>query len=202
MDKSELSGCIAFLQEAERLKNVLRTAHTSEGRRESTAEHSWRLALFAMLLEDELPGLDFTRILKMCVIHDLGEAIHGDIPAIHQTPGMPDKAAREREDLQTLAAPLPERLGAQLLSLWDEYDNAASPEARIVKGLDKLETMIQHNQGLNPAGFDYAFNLGYGTQHTGWHPLLAELRGLVDDVTRERALGGLRSANPPYGAAE
>ena len=193
MDKSELTGCIAFLQEAERLKNVLRTAHTSEGRRESTAEHSWRLALFAMLLEDELPGLDFARILKMCVIHDLGEAIHGDIPAIAQTPGMPDKSAREREDLQTLAAPLPERLRAQLLSLWDEYDNAASPEARIVKGLDKLETMIQHNQGMNPADFDYAFNLGYGVQHTARHPLLAAMREMVDEVTRERA-GGLRGS--------
>lgn len=193
MDKSELNGCIAFLQEAERLKNVLRTAHTSEGRRESTAEHSWRLALFAMLLEDELPGLDFARILKMCVIHDLGEAIHGDVPAIHQTPGAPDKSAREREDLQTLAAPLPQRLRAQLLALWDEYDAAASPEARIVKGLDKLETMIQHNQGMNPADFDYAFNLGYGTQHTARHPLLAAMREMVDEVTRERAHGGLRA---------
>lgn len=194
MDKSERTGCIAFLQEAERLKNVLRTAHTSNGRRESTAEHSWRLSLFAMLLEDELPGLDFARILKMCVIHDLGEAIHGDIPAIEQTPGAPDKSAREREDLLTLSAPLPERLRAQLLSLWDEYDNAASPEARIVKGLDKLETMIQHNQGMNPADFDYGFNLGYGVQHTARHPLLAAIREMVDEATRERALGGLRGS--------
>jgi putative hydrolase of HD superfamily len=191
MDPNELKGCITFLQQAERLKNVLRTATTSQGRRESTAEHSWRLALFAMLLEDELPDLDFARMLKMCVIHDLGEAIHGDIPAIAQLPGMPDKSAREREDLQTLATPLPPRLRAQLLSLWDEYDNAASPEARIVKGLDKLETMIQHNQGRNPPGFDYAFNLGYGVQHTAHHPLLAALRALVDEATRERADGGL-----------
>lgn len=187
MDRTELAGTITFLQEAERLKNVLRSAHTSTGRPESTAEHSWRLALFAMLLEDQLPGLDFARILKLCVIHDLGEAIHGDIPAIHQTPGMPDKSARERADLATLAAPLPIRLREQLLALWDEYDAAATPEARIVKGLDKLETMIQHNQGKNPAHFDYAFNLGYGTQHTARHPLLAALRELVDAATRERA---------------
>lgn len=187
MDHDGLQGCLAFLQQAERLKDTLRSGHTSGGRRESTAEHSWRLALFAMLLEEQLPDLDFARILKLCVIHDLGEAIHGDIPATEQTPGMPDKSARERADLATLAAPLPSRLREQLLALWDEYDSAATPEARIVKGLDKLETMIQHNQGSNPASFDYAFNLGYGTQHTAHHPLLAALRELVDATTRERA---------------
>lgn len=189
MDHNGLQGCLAFLQEAERLKDTLRSGHTSSGRRESTAEHSWRLALFAMLLEDQLPGLDFARILKLCVIHDLGEAIHGDIPAIDQTPGTPDKSARERADLATLATPLPPHLRAQLLALWDEYDAAATPEARIVKGLDKLETMIQHNQGKNPPHFDYAFNLGYGTQHTAHHPLLAALRELVDATTRARAAG-------------
>lgn len=189
MDHNALPGCLAFLQEAERLKDTLRSGHTSSGRRESTAEHSWRLALFAMLLEDQLPGLDFSRILKLCVIHDLGEALHGDIPAIDQHPGAPDKSARERADLATLAAPLPAHLREHLLALWDEYDAAATPEARIVKGLDKLETMIQHNQGKNPAHFDYAFNLGYGTQHTAHPPLLAALRALVDATTRARAAG-------------
>jgi putative hydrolases of HD superfamily len=186
MDHTALQGCLAFLQQAERLKDTLRSGHTSGGRRESTAEHSWRLALFAMLLEDELPGLDFARILKLCVVHDLGEAIHGDIPAIDQTPDMPDKSARERADLATLAAPLPARLRDQLLALWDEYDAAATPEARIVKGLDKLETMIQHNQGRNPEHFDYAFNLDYGVRHTAHHPLLAALRELVDAAPRAR----------------
>ncbi|MES2261507.1 MAG: HD domain-containing protein [Pseudomonadota bacterium] len=190
MNKTDIQGCLAFLQEAERLKDVLRTANTSQGRRESTAEHSWRLCLFALLLEGELPGLDFARILKMCVIHDLGEALHGDIPAIAQTAGAPDKSLREREDLQTLTAPLPPALRQHLLALWDEYDAAATPEARIVKGLDKLETMIQHNQGLNPDGFDYAFNLDYGVRHTAHHPLLAAMRALVDADTRRRAGGG------------
>lgn len=187
MDHNGLQGCLTFLQQAERLKDTLRSGHTSSGRRESTAEHSWRLALFAMLLEDQLPGLDMARILKLCVVHDLGEAIHGDIPATAQVAGVPDKSARERADLATLAAPLPARLRDNLLALWDEYDAAATPEARIVKGLDKLETMVQHNQGNNPADFDYAFNLGYGTQHTARHPLLAALRELVDAATRERA---------------
>lgn len=63
----------------ESFKNVMRSAHTSSGRRESTAEHSWRLCLLAMTLEDILGPLDFERMLKLCVIHDLGEAINGDV---------------------------------------------------------------------------------------------------------------------------
>jgi HD domain len=81
---TDISQRLKFIREAERLKNVLRLAHTSEGRQESTAEHTWRLCLLAMVFEDLLPGLDFAKVLKMCVVHDLGEAIHGDVPAVMQ----------------------------------------------------------------------------------------------------------------------
>ena len=85
---------LRFIREAERLKNVLRTAYTSEGRHESTAEHSWRLALLAAVLTGERPELDMQRVVLMCLIHDLGEAFDGDVPAIAQTaPGV--KAASE-----------------------------------------------------------------------------------------------------------
>ncbi|ELW3003166.1 HD domain-containing protein [Salmonella enterica] len=75
MDIEKIKGCLAFLQEAEKLKSVLRSAHSSTGRAESTAEHSWRLCLMAMIFEDEFAGMDMLRILKMCLVHDLGEAI-------------------------------------------------------------------------------------------------------------------------------
>ena len=187
MTTEELLGCLAFIREAERLKNVLRSGHTSTGRPESTAEHTWRLCLMAMLFERELQGVDFSKLVKICLLHDLGEAIHGDVPATQQTQA-PDKAQRERADLLTLLAPLPDMLRADFVALWDEYDQAASLEARLAKGLDKLETIIQHNQGANPADFDYAFNLGYGQQHMSAHPLLAALRGIVDEDTRRHDL--------------
>jgi putative hydrolase of HD superfamily len=177
---------LSFIREAERLKNVLRSAHTSSGRHESTAEHSWRLCLLALVFEDRLPELDFARLLKICVLHDLGEAIGGDIPAVAQS-GVPDKAGQERQDLLQLMQPLAPGLQREFLALWDEYEHAASPEARAAKALDKLETIIQHNQGANPPDFDYTFNLGYGRQYTQDHPLFAEIRALVDDDTRQRA---------------
>mgnify|MGYP000902698888 FL=1 len=101
MDTQNLLGRLRFLEEAERLKSVTRTAWTSTGAQETTAAHSWRLCLLAMTFEDQLHGLNFARILKLCVIHDLGEALHGDISALVQQ-GMPSKTAQERADLLAL----------------------------------------------------------------------------------------------------
>jgi putative hydrolase of HD superfamily len=78
-------------------------------------------------------------------------------------------------------------LQAEILGLWDEYESAGSREAAIAKGLDKLETILQHTQGRNPADFDYAFNLAYGQRYTGADPLLAALRARLDEATARRA---------------
>ncbi|MCB2053195.1 MAG: HD domain-containing protein [Geminicoccaceae bacterium] len=188
-DDGAIEARLTFLREAERLKDVLRSAHTRSGRQESSAEHSWRLCLWAMVFADMAVGagrtLDRTRLLELCVLHDLGEAISGDVPATRQHAD-DGRAARERADLQTLSAALPAHLRAHFLALWDEYRDAATPEAVLVKGLDKLETIMQHHQGRNPAGFDHAFNLLYGADRTAAHPLLARIRALLDEETRAR----------------
>jgi putative hydrolase of HD superfamily len=184
---TDISQRLKFIGEAERLKNVLRRSHTSEGRQESTAEHTWRLCLLAMVFEDQLPGLDFARVLKMCVVHDLGEAIHGDVPAVIQE-SSDDKSQRERQDLLALVEGLSPELRNEFLALWEEYESATSPEAVAVKALDKLETMIQHNQGINPPdSVDYFFNLSYGRKYTDALPLFAEIRRLIDQDTQRRA---------------
>lgn len=185
MDLEKISGRLEFLREAERLKDVLRSAHTSSGRPESTAEHSWRLCLMAMVFADELPGLDLLKMLKMCVIHDVGEALNGDIPAVDQV-AFPDKGAQERNDLLLLMRSLDEPLRNEILALWDDYENAESAEAKAVKALDKLETLLQHTQGLNPADFDYRFNLTYGQKYTSTAPVFAALRTLIDRDTKAR----------------
>lgn len=185
MDSARLDGVIAFLQAAERLKDTLRSGATSGGRRESAAEHSWRLALLALLLDRDLGAVDRLKVLKLCLVHDLGEAISGDTPAVDQRPD-DGRAARERADMATLCAPLPADLSEDLLALWDEYAAAATPEAKIAKGLDKIETVLQHAIGANDPGFDYAFNLGYGRERTAALPLLRQIRARADDATRAR----------------
>lgn len=186
-DSGELEGLLDFLRAAERLKETERQAWTSGGRRESVAEHSWRLCLMAMLLADEYPQLDFARLIRLCIVHDLGEAIGGDVPAPEQADD-PDKTARERRDLEQLTQPLAPRLRSQILALWEEYEAGRTPEARLAKALDKLETILQHTQGDNPPGFDYRYNLDYGHRYTSDDPLILLLRELLDVETERRAV--------------
>ncbi len=182
----DLEGILAFLRTAERLKSTPRSGWTTTGERESVAAHTWRLSLMAAVLADRFPGIDLARLLKICLIHDLGEALHGDVPAPAQSADA-DKAGREREDLASVLAPLPQGLREELTGLWEEYEAARTPEAQIAKGLDKLETILQHTQGSNPADFDYRFNLTYGQAYTAAHPILASLRARLDEATEARA---------------
>ena len=177
---------VEFLRGAEQLKSTLRSGFTAQGRPESTAEHTWRLCLMAMLFAGEYPDGRRLPRAKMCVIHDLGEALHGDIPAIYQDPSV-DKAIEEREHLLVLLAPLPADKQDELLALWDEYNAASTPEARLAKAFDKLETVLQHTQGLNPPDFDYAFNLGYARQYTDYDELTRTVRAIVDADTARLA---------------
>jgi putative hydrolase of HD superfamily len=186
MTADELDGVLAFLREAERLKTVTRSGWTSEGERESVAEHTWRLCLMAMLLYGGAPEVNLARLLRMCLVHDLGEALGGDVPAPEQRTAAP-KAGQERADLLRLTAPLPRLLRDEIVELWDEYEAAVTPEARLAKGLDKLETILQHTQGKNPADFDYGFNLAYGRRYTAGDPLLEALRARLDAETARLA---------------
>ena len=192
MTEAELQGLIKFLRDAERLKNVRSSAYTSDGHQESVAEHTWRVSLMAIILAAEEADVDASRLVRMCIVHDLGEAISGDIPAPEQarrlSAGAPEgKSAAERRDLVTLIEPLPPSLRDDILSLWDEYEAEDTPTARLAKALDKLETILQHTQGLNPPGFDYEFNLAYGRKHTESPPFVAAMRSILDRATEARA---------------
>lgn len=183
--EDRLERYLRFIREVERLKSVERTAWTTSGRRESTAEHSWRLALLAMVLCGDRPRLDRLRVLQLALVHDLGETYDGDIPAVAQC----DSAAKERTEraaVERLADCLPADAGRELRGLWEEYEACRTPEARLVKALDKAETILQHNQGANPPDFDYGFNLGYGAEYFREDELLRRLRSLLDADTRRR----------------
>jgi putative hydrolase of HD superfamily len=190
MQPSELAGTLDFLRAAEALKTAVRSGWTSAGEPESVAEHTWRLCLVALVLHRDFPDVDFARLIKICIIHDLGEAIGGDVPAPEQAHLPAGKSDAERRDLLQLLAPLPGAARDEITALWDEYEAASTPEARLAKALDKLETILQHTQGANPPDFDYRFNLGYGRQYTAGHPLLETVRAILDEETERRAREG------------
>ncbi|HEX8513148.1 MAG TPA: HD domain-containing protein [Allosphingosinicella sp.] len=196
IDPGRLEGMIDFLQSASALKDTLRTGRTASGRRESTADHSWRLCLLAMLLADELEGVDLLRLLQLCLVHDLAEAVTGDVPAPCQT-AADGRKERERDALRQLCAPLPEDLRQRIEALCSEYDAGRSPESLMAKGLDKIETMLQHLIGANPPGFDYEFNLTYGRGITDRHPVLRQMRSSLDSKMHRR----IEAESPNEGAS-
>lgn len=132
-----------ILHVAERLKDTTRHCTTSNRRVESVAEHSWRISLMAFLLRKEFPELDMDKVIRMCLIHDLGECFTGDIPTFVKT----DKD-RETEDslLDTWVRSLPEEVSGEMKALYAEMDAQETMEAKVYKSLDKLEALIQHNE--------------------------------------------------------
>jgi len=183
-ERSNVKAYTDFIKEAEGLKSTLRTAWTAEGRQESTAEHSWRLALLAGVMCREFPELDREKVLMMCLVHDLGERYSGDISAALR-PDIHDKLKQERADVQQICRFLPKEEEGEVSGLWEEYSQGMTPEARFVKALDKAETIIQHSQGRNPDGFDYEFNLDYGKEYFDRDERLEALRSLIDAETRK-----------------
>lgn len=186
--ETDLQKTIDFIREAEKLKSVVRTAWTSGGRRESTAEHSWRLTLLACVLTDYFPEADPAKVLMMCLIHDIGEIYEGDISAALR-PDPKAKHETESRAARSVFALLPEPQAGRLMELWEEYGRNSTPEARLVKALDKAETILQHNQGKNPPDFDYEFNLEYGKEYFKENQILERLRAMLDDETKEKASG-------------
>lgn len=186
MEGKEFHNIIEFLRNSEQLKTTYRSGNTSDGRKESVAAHTWRLCLMALILEDYFPEVNISHVIKICIVHDLGEALSGDIPAPSQNDST-NKAEIERNDLLQLTSSLPRGIKEKLVNLWEEYEEASTAEAKTAKALDKLETIIQHNQGINSPDFDYAFNLTYGQEYTSIHPILSTLRNLLDQETRKQS---------------
>lgn len=176
---------LSILQVAERLKCATRHCDTSTGRRESVAEHSWRLALMAMLVESEFPQLDMARVIKMCLIHDLGEAFTGDVPVFVKTEA--DTATEDAAFDRWLSSfPEPER--GEWQALLQEMDALETGEARLYKALDQMEAVIQHNESdiASWLPLEYGLQLTHGWERARFSPYLTALREEVDRVTKEK----------------
>ena len=181
---NNIDQVIRFIKEIENLKSVTRTAWTKTGRRESTAEHSWRLAMLLMVLSDDFKDLDIDKAIKMSLVHDLGELYDGDISAKLQNDN-DNKAEMEEKAMRRMLTILPENLAENIYDLWKEYNECSTKEAKLVKAMDKLETIVQHNQGDNPEDFDYEFNLQYGKQYFMDNEILEYMRYIIDEDTKE-----------------
>ena len=197
---------LSILHQAEKLKCTTRHADTSTGRRESVADHSWRIALMAMLLsgEEEFRDVDMDRVIRMCLIHDLGESFTGDIPAFEKTAG---DTRREDGLFDDWVASFPEPQRSEWQALLQEMEALTTREARTYKALDKLEAVLTHDESdlATWLPLEYDLQLTYGRENIAFSPTLSKLKAALDDWTREKIrLGkaGETLTDPPKGSSK
>ena len=166
---------LEILRVAERLKDTTRHCYTSDGRHESVAEHSWRMTLMAYLVADKFPEADMNKVIKMCLIHDLGECFTGDIPAFDKTAA---DEAKEEALLSAWVDSLPEPMCSQWKALYAEMDARQTLEAKIFKAMDSLEAVIQHNESdiSTWTEMEYELNQHCGYDKVAFSPWLTAVR--------------------------
>jgi putative hydrolase of HD superfamily len=150
---------------------------------ESIAEHTFGVATLALLIGDAVPGMDRGKLLAIALVHDMAETLLGDLPAsARRLIGAATKHAAERRAVAELFAALPNC--AEYLALWDEYANAGSPEARLVKGLDRIEMLAQaldYERAGNRAMAEF-----WEHSDTGWGEEFPVLRALASELFERR----------------
>ena len=151
-----LNQQIAFLNEADKLKTILRgTTLCDASRAENSAEHSWHLTLYALVLADQAgPEVDINRVIKMLILHDLVEIDAGDNPIFG------DYDAAHMEAQEQIAADrifglLPPDLRDDLRGIWKEFEAAESPSARFAKSLDRFQPPMQNLASGGGSWTDY-----------------------------------------------
>lgn len=139
-----------FLIEIDQVKNILRMTSIADGsRRENDAEHSWSLAMMAVLFAEYVDDqIDLLKVIKMVLIHDLVEIHAGDTFCFDEA-GMQDKEAREQASADKIFGLLEHDQGQELRQLWEEFESCETPEAEYAAMLDRLQPLIMNyiNEG-------------------------------------------------------
>lgn len=174
-----------FMSVTERLKCNMRHSRTTSSRRESVAEHTYRLCVFAWLVKEEFPDCDMDKVMKMCLFHDLGEAVTGDIPAFVKTD---DDREVEEDAISNVTVMLPEKEQTELDEVFDELEKAETMEAKIVHALDKMEALIQHNEAdiATWLPLEYDLQMTYGEKECKADPYLTELREVIRQISVDK----------------
>ena len=174
----EVRELLNILTVAERLKDTTRHCYTSQGRQESVAEHTWMMSLIALLLMDEFEEVDMNKVIRMCIIHDLGECFTQDIPAFAKNQDHRDK---EEQILIQWLNSFPTYQAQAFKALFVEMSERQSLEAKVYKAIDSLEALIQHNfSDLSTwSENELDFNLHYGDDKVEFSPYFTTLREAI-----------------------
>ncbi len=180
---------LAILQRSHKLKENTRHCWIEPDRKESVADHSWRVALMAMLLSgvSEFRDYDMNKVIRMCLIHDLGEAFTGDIPTFEKTD---EHRETEKDVYGDWVHTFPVAQKNEWCDLLDEMEALETPEAKLYKALDKLEAVITHDETDISTWLprEYELQLTYTKSAVAFSPYLKDLDAAVDQMTRNKIL--------------
>ena len=157
-----LDAQMAFLNEVDKLKSVMRATTLCDGtRRENSGEHSWHIALYAMTLAEHAgPDVDISRVIKMLLLHDIVEIDSGDNP-IYGTVDQAQVEAEEEAAALRIFGLLPDQQASEFIGLWREFEAAKSADAIFAKSLDRFQPP---NQNLASGGGSWAeYNVQFDT---------------------------------------
>jgi putative hydrolase of HD superfamily len=147
---------IAFLNEADKLKSITRATTLADGSRaENSAEHSWHLTLYALILADQAkPGVDINRVIKMLILHDLVEIDAGDNPIFDEVDVAAMEAA-EKIAADRIFGLLPSDIRDDLRLIWEEFEAAQTDDAQFAKSLDRFQPPMQNLASGGGSWTDY-----------------------------------------------
>lgn len=155
-ERTRLDRQIDFLVEADKLKTTIRATELCDASRyENSAEHSWHLTLYALVLSDQAgPGVDIDRVIRMLILHDLVEIDAGDNPIFGDLDHAAIAAA-EQDAADRIFGLLPDDLGTDLRAVWEEFEAAATPSAQFAKSLDRFQPPMQNLASGGGSWTDY-----------------------------------------------
>ncbi|QFT54132.1 HD domain-containing protein [Microbulbifer sp. THAF38] len=186
----DIEKALRFIVEIEKLKNVQRkTKPVGLKRFENSAEHSWHACLCALILKDySNDPINIDRVIKMLLIHDLGEIDAGDT-IIYSSETNAAKA-KEKEGLQRLVSPLPGDMNKELVSLWEEFESGETADARFAKAIDRIPPLLHNIYGGGHSWKQYGITkeqvfslnarIGKGSEEL-WSEIRSKLEGAVKD---------------------
>ncbi len=185
-----MSSLMGFFHAVERLKTELRHAYKSSGSQESVAEHSWRLCLMTMVLSESIKDIDATKSIKMALVHDLPEVFAGDVWRL-DLDRQKGRHESEKAALDKLTGLLPESPAQEITSLWLEFEEGITREARLVRLIDRLEVLVQHNEADISKWDNLEKEIQYGLaeKHAERYGFLHELASEIDAETWEKLTG-------------
>ena len=154
---SRIDAQLAFLTEADKLKATLRATTLCDGsRRENSAEHSWHIALYAMVMAEHANRpINIDRVIKMLLIHDLVEIDAGDNP-IHGDHDPAEMEAVEKAAADRIFGLLPDDQTTAFRALWDEFEAAQTDDAIFAKSIDRVQPVISNLESGGRSWIDYA----------------------------------------------